>query len=54
MDYSMLLGIEAKVHVNTGAVERSASIVERSRNNFSTTAELERFARHRFQSMDGL
>ena len=54
MDYSMLLGIEAKVHVNTGAMERSASIDERRGNNFSTTAELTRFARHRFMSTDGL
>jgi len=54
MDYSLLLGIEAKVHVNTGAIERSASIVNRDRNNLSTTAELTRFKRHRFQSLDGL
>ena len=48
MDYSMLLGIEAKVHVNTGAYERSASMTDKFNSNFNSTAELARFARHRF------
>ena len=52
MDYSILLGIESKVQINTGATERSASIMPKS--HFKTTAELQRFKRHRFTSPDGL
>ena len=52
MDYSILLGIESKVQINTGASERSASIMPKS--HFKTTSELARFKRHRFTSPDGL
>lgn len=51
MDYSILLGIESKVFVNT---ENNDFIAGRRLSTIRPTGELERFKRHRFTSPDGL
>ncbi len=53
MDYSILLGIESKVMINTEVGEFTACARGHSRS-VRETAELERFKRHRFTSPDGL
>jgi len=53
MDYSILLGIESKVKVNT---ESSDFVIGRDARKMTvrSTGELQRFKRHRFTSPDGL
>ena len=53
MDYSILLGIESKVQVNTEFENRTCGEQQR-KLSVRTTAELARFKRHRFTSPDGL
>ena len=52
MDYSVLLGIESKVQVDTEYRSRTFSDATRKGTMFSGT-ELARFKRHRFTSPDG-
>lgn len=51
MDYSILLGIESKVLIKTEMGDFTADETDRSAS-VSSTAELERFKRHRFTSPD--
>ena len=53
MDYSLLLGIESKVQVNTETFNRTVG-EEKRKFSVRTTAELARFKRHRFVSPDNL
>ena len=53
MDYSILLGIESKVQVNTESYEQTVANAGRKASIKSTT-ELARFKRHRFSSPDSL
>ena len=51
MDYSLLLGIESKLQINTE--DREHTVVNAGRKvSVRTTAELKRFKRHRFTSCD--
>ena len=52
MDYSLLLGIEAKVQVNS---EHFDTVIngERRKLSIRSSQELQRFKRHRFTSPDG-
>jgi len=53
MDYSLLLGIESKLQVNTENSEHT--VVNAGRKvSVRSTAELQRFKRHRFASLDGM
>lgn len=53
MDYSILLGIESKVQVDTEYRSHTFSNANR-KGSVRTTTELTRFRRHRFTSPDGL
>ena len=51
MDYSLLLGIESKLQINTE--DREHPVVNAGRKvSVRTTAEFKRFKRHRFTSCD--
>ena len=53
MDYSILLGIESKLQINTE--QRDITVANAGRKqSLRSTGELERFRRHRFTSPDGL
>jgi hypothetical protein len=55
MDYSILLGIESKVQINTEELKHTILSSERRASAaMRSTAELSRFKRHRFTSPDGL
>ena len=53
MDYSLLLGIESKFQINTEHSEHT--VVNAGRKvSIRSTAELQRFKRHRFASPDNM
>ena len=53
MDYSILLGVESKLQINTE--QRDITVANAGRKqSVRSTGELERFRRHRFTSPDGL
>ena len=51
MDYSLLLGIESKLQINTENSEHTVINAGR-KASVRSTAELQRFKRHRFTSPD--
>ena len=51
MDYSLLLGIESKLQINTENNEHTVINAGR-KASVRSTAELQRFKRHRFTSPD--